>query len=175
MRRLHPTRFLVVFGGLALLVLLCAFVVARCMLVSLMDEGRTVGPEVLRIAEGIELWIPEGYEAWVRDEPYSGVDVFRSDGSLPLAVSVLVVPSQEASAVLSLLRSEVYVEPAPIGLPSGWEWGVARDSREGHDTDFLAQAITTAGGNGVVVTVHSAALEGDNDSPAAAIVRFLHE
>ena len=175
MRRLHPTRFLVVFGGLTLLAVLCVLAVGHCASVSLRDAGRMVGPEVLEIVEGVELSIPQGYEAWAKSEPYPSVDVFRSDASLELALSVLVLPSQEASAAFSILRSEVFVEPAPVGLPGSWEWGVAGDSREGQDTDFLAQAMTTVAGSGVVVTVHSAALESDNDSAAEAIVRFLHE
>jgi hypothetical protein len=127
---------------------------------------------VLRIAEDVDLSVPEGYEAWTTDEPYPRFDVFRSDASLELVADVTVLPSGVASETLAVLRGQLDLESSPPGLES-WEWGVAREF--GVEDSLIARATRVVAGRGIVVNVYRAALESDDDSAAEATVRFLHE
>ncbi|MBS3974598.1 MAG: hypothetical protein KGZ89_07020 [Actinobacteria bacterium] len=175
MRRLRLTRKLAIIGGLTFFAALLAFAFAYVYLGIFMNEDPTVGPDVLMVAEGVELSIPEGYEAWTVDEPYRRFDVYRSNEALDLVLRALVLPSQVASRALPALRSEVAVKPAPAMLPDSWEWGIFQAPQDDLEVNALARVIKEVEGGAVVVTVYRPALESDEDSAEEAIVRFLRE
>jgi len=171
MRQFAPTR-LVLLLGLVFLAVSCPLTGCHRTSGGFEDDSRTVGPGILRIADEVNLTVPEGYEAWTTDEPYPRVDVFRSDVSLQLVVDVAVLPSDVASETLAVLRGQVDLRPSPLGLES-WEWGLARESKE--ESPLLARATKRLAGRGIVVNVYRAALETEDDSAAEVLARFLHE
>lgn len=170
MRSSSSPRRLLFVGGLVVFAASCLLTGCYCASQDAWEDGRTMGPTVLRIADDVELTVPEGYEAWTTDEPHSRVDVFRSSDSLELVMDVTVLPSEVPSETLSDLRRRVALEPSPAGLES-WEWGVVQESVG--ERLLIAQAARSVADGVVLVNVYRAALEGSDDSAAEVITRFL--
>lgn len=172
-------------AAVGVLVVLASAVIAYVLVLRIDEQGLTAGPATLEILGGLELVIPEGYEAysvsasdvdpinhetrpWIRSE-----SLFRADDSLDPVLDVNVFSSDVATAVLEGMRSGLAPGRLPQKFGGSWTWHTLPDPADDPGRNAIAIASRRFDEGVVLVTIYRIAIKGDMDSPESVFLRHF--